>query len=219
MKRTIKLLSLALALILTLVLLPATPASAAEMKTTQTIADNYYIKSDGSLWTRDNNSDGMTAPKFGEEYKLMDSVASISSGDGVIYAIKTDKSLWSICSHNSYTPMLGYEKSVFPGKNIPVKILDNVIKVGEGFAVTANNELYYFGNSDGSYWTWTGTNTGSPTPVKILTGRVADVFGTGNYMLTTEGYVMYYGSAGTKMTGIRGAGLDGDDTHLEPIRI
>ena len=125
------------------------------------------IKTDGSLWAWGSNGrgqigDGTTTDRY-VPVKVMDGVASVSSGYGYTMAIKTDGSLWAWGGN-----ILGVATT---NKLIPAKVMDGVASVS---AVESHATAI---KTDGSLWAWgtsalgelgDGTTVRRDIPVKIM---------------------------------------------------
>ena len=150
-----KIISFALAIILTFALAPVMATKSDSTQSDYFVAvsaggnHSMAIKSDGSLWVWGKNArgqlgDGTTIDRV-TPIKIMDDVIAISAGGNHSMAIKSDGSLWA-WGLNEFG-QLGAGTMIYYMVT-PVKIMDDVITVSAG---------YYHSmviKSDGSLWTW-----------------------------------------------------------------
>ena len=107
------------------------------------------IQADGSLWTWGSIS-GFLTP-----HQIMENVTSVSVGSRHAVAIQADNSLWTWGSNDSGqlgdgSPMQ-HEDGRFVYRNTPTKIMEDVIAVSAGNALTMairkNGDLYAWGSN------------------------------------------------------------------------
>ena len=187
-----KIISLALALILTFALVPMTTKINAMGDTFITTisaggSHSLAIKSDGSLWAWGLNSHGQLGDGTGGydgayksmPVKIMDDVITVSAESYSYYslAIKSDGSLWAWGSNSQ--GQLG--DGTTTDRHTPIKIMDDVTAVSAGVSHSLAIK------NDGSLWAWglnkygqlgDGTTTDRYTPVKIMDGVTAVSAGT-----------------------------------------
>lgn len=179
-KNSKKWLSLALALVMALGMLPAgaraaeTPEDAGPVWAKMVSAGSEHslaVKTNGSLWAWGNNSEGQMGDGTTADYlrpvKIMDDVQSVSAGLHNSFAVKRDGSLWA---WGSGTFGLG-DGTTTEYLSPPKKIMDDVTAL-------SSSEVHILAiKSDGSLWTWgtnyfgelgDGSTTNRNTPVKIM---------------------------------------------------
>lgn len=199
-----KMLSLALALVLTLSLAVPTLAYGNMGK----VGENNivsggtrytgFIDENGALWTWGDNEygklgNGSTKESSTPVKVLDDNVAAVSCGDRHTAAIKTDGTLWTWGWN--YYGQLGNggggnatDEYNGPYQTVPVKVLDNVAAVNCGGNRTAAIK------TDGSLWMWGGYG-GSNVPVKVLDNVAAVSCGGGHTAaIKTDGTLWTWGS-------------------------
>lgn len=149
------------------------------------------VKSDGSLWMWGQNEEGQLGN--GREYninkgpldryyqtvpvKVMDDVATISSGGSHTAVVKTDGSLWMFGSNGmgqlgtAYTGDRTNNQGMgdYPIQTIPVKLMDDVAAVSGGSLHTI------IVKTDGSVWLCGRSNLGN---LGTATGNGVDIFDT-----------------------------------------
>lgn len=222
-----KVLSVALALILSLALVPPIPVQAGkESASTSIVAGidvTFVIKADNSLWAWGNNGWGQLGDGTDKDkntpVKIMDDVKSVYVDEGSTHsyyamAIKTDSSLWAWGGFNYGQFGDGTTES----KHSPVKITDGVSSVSFG------NSYTLILKTDGSLWgtgeniqgqLGDGTGKSKYIPVKIM-DRVASMSAGNNYAMAvkTDGSLWAWGA---NSYGGLGDGTKTD--RLTPVKI
>lgn len=188
---------------------------------------SYVIKQDGSLWGWGATEYGQlgiireigskTDRFFPEPRKVMDQVSDVS-GDGTIFALKPDGTLWV---WGSAGPQRG-DKSDKDWTD-PHKVMDEVELVSSTFAHTVVRK------KDGTLWAWgdnqcgalgTGNTKESVKPVRVdikpLGNRkvvqIATRWGE-TYLLADDGTVWYSGEYNIRRDGCL------DPLHLVPTKL
>jgi len=147
------------------------------------------IKTDGSLWAWGRNhlgqlGDGTTMNRY-TPVKVMEDIIAVSAGQSYTMAIRSDGSLWTWGQNGSGqlgngSPMHHYCDNgnilSIVYQHTPVQIMDDVIAVSAGFAMSMAVQ------ADGSLWAWGSNHFGvivgdiirvRPTPVKIMEDVIA----------------------------------------------
>lgn len=201
--------------------------SAAEKQFGNTIASAngrvYVIQRDGSLWYWGkgtfNDTAGDQSPQRASKTRLMDDVIDVYGDWWSGFAIKSDRSLWSIGNSeqpvkimdgvkeaaNTYTQWLAlktdgtvWKGPIYGDKPKPKQVMSGVKQISAGI------ESFYALKEDGSLWGWgenysaeLGVKTKSPNvgaPVQIMTD-VESVYGTGmqGYAIKKDGTLWGWG--------------------------
>ena len=180
------------------------------------------IKKDGSLWAWGADVGrlfgGATlglSPDNPTPIKIMESVASVSAGNGYTMAIKTDGSLWA-WGLGSFG-QLGAGKIHLSG---PVKIMDSVA------SVSACSRHTMAIKTDGSLWGWgqnesgqlgDGTTEERLIPIKIMDSvKSVSINGTGTMAIKTDGTLWAWGHNSFGQLGI---GYADSEPHPTPVKI
>ena len=141
------------------------------------------IKTDGSLWTWGENSEGVlgngTQKDTWEHQHILDDVVQVAltlSPCSTAYAIQSDGSLWAWGSNNSN--YAGFEggnatNGGWPVQTVPKKILDRAVRVATGGMHTIALM------DDGTLWAWGYNNNGvqgrgSNLPICYSPSKVLD---------------------------------------------
>ena len=166
------------------------------------------VKTDGSLWGWGANIAGQLGDGTTEErhlpVKIMDDVASVSTGQGQTMAIKTDGSLWAWGANT--TGQLG--DGTRTDRYSPVKIMTDVTSVAMGgsysMAVKKDGGLWAWGANEYTYGVYgdqhgsrlgDGTRTDQLSPVKIMDSVASVSIGYGNNMaIKTDGSLWVWGN-------------------------
>lgn len=168
---------------------------------TVTVWNTLALKSDGSLWIWGMNDYGRIGvvgtpepsydPLIANVYqttpiKVMDDVAIMSSDGWSFYAIKNDGSLWSWGECNDF----GLGDGTTADRFKPKKIMDHVVAVSPGYALTEKGTLYR----------WNGTDTLAPTKFMdhVLT---FDSNSTGILVQKDDGTFWGWGASGSGQFG------------------
>ena|GEM_PF-1756888 len=194
-----RLLSITLALLFSLALIPA--VSALEQSTLGFYNYNkkyMAIMEDGSLWEWERDSFDSNTAIMSSSRKILDSVASFSTTYGAYtMAIKTDGSLWAWGKNEN--GQLG--NGTTTDQSSPVKVLDSVASV----TIDDWNTVYAI-KQDGSLWAWgsnkkskrmlfggdsiwgmlgDGSTTDRNSPVHIM-DSVKSITSNGNYVFAIK---------------------------------
>lgn len=176
-------LSVTVALILCLGLsIPAFAHETSRAGQTSTVSVGSYghiglVDTNGSLWMCGSNEygqlgNGTTNDSPSTFIKIMDGVRSVSCGENITAAIKTDGSLWMWGSHYGHGLPFDLQEDVLS----PQKVMDDVVSVSCGYNHVAVVK------ADGSLWTWgnnssgqlgNGTKTDSTVPIRIMDDVIA----------------------------------------------
>jgi|GEM_PF-2140852 len=222
-----RLTSIALAIALTLTLLPTLGVQAAADAPVSTLVSGLsgkVIKADGTLWAwggsgedkgedtylGNGSRDGSLVP-----IKIMDNAAYVTEGMAVTYVIKTDNSLWVWGYHPANMLGNGEMESLSP-----TKIMDGVA------SVTTSGDNTFVIKTDGSLWGWgrnngyggllgDGTTQMRREPVKIMDGvRTVEMFTYGAYAIKADNTLWGWGGGSSYALG------DGTSTErLSPVKI
>lgn len=162
----------------------------------------YILKKDFALYLLEPNG----------ETKIAEQVDKVVDGDGNVFFIKKDKSLWGF-GRNQYGILgdgMGIERTD------PIKIMDNVRCVygfeNKAFAITYDNELYAWGDNTNSNITSHNYNKLSK-PVKIM-DDVVDIKG-GTVDLDREFYLVLNSAGELYLWGVSKANRLGE--HMDSI--
>jgi alpha-tubulin suppressor-like RCC1 family protein len=195
-------LSLAIAMLLCLSIVPPISAAGPFGKTTFSSGDVHYlaIKTDGSLWVWGANEHGQIGNGTSDGYvsqiapvKAMDDVVTACVGGefltgGHTLAVKSDGSLWAWGSNAN--GKLG--DGTLEMKTSPVKIMDGVVSVSAGFghslAITEDDSLWGWGYTMPIGLGGPGNSSNQLYPVKIMDGvAAASAGGFHTLALKTDG--------------------------------
>jgi alpha-tubulin suppressor-like RCC1 family protein len=224
-----KLIALTLAFILMLTLAPVMPAFATGgVGLNQTISTSahyhtLFIKSDNSLWATGANAQGQLGDgankSLNSPVKVMDGVASVSTGKDYSMAVKTDGTLWAWGNNNGGQLGDGTKEN----KNKPVKIMDGVAAVSASGSLSFRFTLAL--KTDGTVWGWgwnnngeigDGTNKQKVSPVKVMDDAVYISAGhTTSFAIKTDGSLWAWGSNSYGMLG-NGTAVT---RELSPVKI
>ena len=186
---------------LVLALAAAVPAGAYEMgeagepcRLSAGLSHCAYVDEEGVLWTwgsglagqlgvpleeKGLDLQGELVPLSEEPQKVMEGVASVSTGGSFTLALKTDGTLWAWGANEAGQLGTGDRTA----RLMPVQVLDNVAAISAGDRHSAALR------TDGTLWTWgdnlygqlgDGTLTGRAQPAQVLTGVTAVSAGAGS---------------------------------------
>ena len=191
-------LSVLLAALLSLTILPAAAYDSAGLDFLQTTsggaAESFLIDDNGTLWAWGDNQWGQLGDGTTEDratpVRVLEGVRSVSAGECHTYAVLEDDTLWAWGRNVSNS---------FPGSDelvnslTPIKIMDDVASASTGVCT------HLAVKTDGSLWVWgkyigNRTNKQVSTPQKILDNVAAACTGFGHSLaLKQDGTLWAWG--------------------------
>lgn len=212
-------LSVLLAALLSLTILPAAAYDSAGLNFLQTMsggaAESFLIDDNGTLWAWGDNQWGQLGDGTTEDratpVRVLEGVRSVSAGECHTYAVLEDDTLWAWGRNVSNS---------FPGSDelvnslTPIKIMDDVASASTGVCT------HLAVKTDGSLWVWgkyigNRTNKQVSTPQKILDNVAAACTGFGHSLaLKQDGTLWAWGQNNNGEVG-DGSGRE----RLTPVQV